>query len=114
MIYRVASAHEEGGERVYSVSTKEFVGDDGKSDRPAHRPRSRSRTARSTTSRAPSGTIPAQLVLLAMGFTGPEQEGLVEQLGVDLDERGNIERDENYMSSVEASSSPATPGGGSR
>jgi glutamate synthase (NADPH/NADH) small chain len=45
--------------------------------------------------------IPAQLVLFAMGFTGPEQEGLVDQLGVTLDERGNIVRDKNYMSSVD-------------
>ena len=44
--------------------------------------------------------IPAELVLLAMGFTGPEQPGLLEQLGVDLDPRGNIARDAAYMSSV--------------
>ena len=45
--------------------------------------------------------IPAELVLLAMGFTGPEQEGLVEQLGVELDERGNVARDNDYLSSVD-------------
>ena len=44
--------------------------------------------------------IPAELVLLAMGFTGPEQTGVVEQLGVDLDERGNVARDDAYMSTV--------------
>jgi glutamate synthase (NADPH) small chain len=44
--------------------------------------------------------IPAQLVLLAMGFVGPEREGVVNQLGVELDERGNIRRDDSYMSSV--------------
>jgi glutamate synthase (NADPH/NADH) small chain len=44
--------------------------------------------------------IPAQLVLLAMGFVGPEREGLVEQLGVDLDARGNVARDEAFMTSV--------------
>src|SRR5690349_6841627 len=44
--------------------------------------------------------IPAQLVLFAMGFLGPEKPGLVEQLGVDLDERGNIARDLQYMTSV--------------
>src|SRR4028119_677411 len=44
--------------------------------------------------------LPAQLVLLAMGFTGPERGGLVEQLGVELDGRGNIVRDRSYMSSV--------------
>ena len=45
--------------------------------------------------------IPADLVLLAMGFTGPEREGLVEQLGVGLDERGNVARDAQYSSSVD-------------
>ena len=45
-------------------------------------------------------TIPAQLVLLAMGFTGPQQPGLVEQLGVELDARGNIARDASFMTSV--------------
>ena len=45
-------------------------------------------------------TIPAQLVLLAMGFTGPQRAGLVEQLGVELDPRGNVARDADFMSSV--------------
>jgi len=44
--------------------------------------------------------IPAQLVLLAMGFTGPQRAGLVDQLGLRLDERGNIARDAAYASSV--------------
>ena len=44
--------------------------------------------------------IPAELVLLAMGFVGPEKEGLVEQLGVDLDDRGKVARDNGYQSSV--------------
>ena len=44
--------------------------------------------------------IPAELVLFAMGFVGPEKPGLVEQLGVDLDERGNVARDAAYMTSV--------------
>ena len=44
--------------------------------------------------------IPAQLALLAMGFLGPEREGLVEQLGVALDERGNIVRDREFMTSI--------------
>ena len=43
--------------------------------------------------------IPAELVLFAMGFVGPEKPGLVEQLGVDLDERGNVARDAAYMTS---------------
>ena len=46
-------------------------------------------------------TIPAQLVLLAMGFLGPEREGFLEQLEVELDERGNVKRDKSYQTSVE-------------
>ena len=102
MIYRVSSAHEEAGDRVYSVSTKEFLGDeDGHVSAPASgRGRVHRRQARPR-SRAPRRICPAQLVLFAMGFTGPETEGLVDQLGVDLDERGNIVRDKQYMSSVD-------------
>ena len=48
-----------------------------------------------------SREIPAQLVLLAMGFTGPEREGLLDNLGVEFDQRGNVARDENFMTSVD-------------
>ena len=44
--------------------------------------------------------IPAQLVLLAMGFLGPQGAGVVEQLGVELDERSNVKRDKHFMTSV--------------
>ncbi|MFT4293998.1 MAG: glutamate synthase subunit beta [Micropruina sp.] len=100
MIFRVSSAHEEAGERVYSVSTSEFVGDaDGKVTTLRL-----SEVAFSNGRFEPvPGTereLPADLVLLAMGFVGPEKAGLVEQLGVDLDPRGNVARDENYATSV--------------
>ncbi len=62
--------------------------------------RSTCRRAGRRRSPAPTREIPAQLVLLAMGFTGPEQDGLVEQLGVELDDRGAIRRDDDYQSSV--------------
>jgi glutamate synthase (NADPH) small chain len=98
MVFRVSSAHEEAGERVFAVSTQEFLGDDDGVVRAL-------RLVEVDASFQPvEGTereIPAQLVLLAMGFTGPEQGGLVQQLGVDLDERGNIARDASYASSVE-------------
>ncbi|MDX6277831.1 MAG: glutamate synthase small chain [Nocardioidaceae bacterium] len=100
MIYRVSSAHEEAGERVYSISTKEFLGEDGHV--------SGLRLAevefidgKLTEIDGTEKVLPAQLVLFAMGFTGPEREGLVEQLGVELDERGNIVRDKHYMSTVD-------------
>jgi len=100
MIYRVASAHEEGGDRVYSVSTKEFVGDDGTVSG-LRLVEVEMKDGRFEEVAGSEKVLPAQLILFAMGFTGPEQEGLVDQLGVTLDERGNIVRDKNYMSSVD-------------
>jgi glutamate synthase (NADPH/NADH) small chain len=100
MVYRVASAHEEGGDRVYSVSTKEFVGADGAVSG-LRLVEVEMKDGRFEEVPGSEKVLPAQLVLLAMGFTGPEQEGLVDQLGVTLDERGNILRDKNYMSSVD-------------
>ena len=98
---RTSSAHEEGGERLFSVNTQRFVGDaDGavRGDR-ADRRRDGRRPA-SSRSRAPSATLPAQLVLLAMGFTGPQRAGLLEQLGVELDGRGNVVRDDGWATTV--------------
>lgn len=99
MIYRVASAHEEGGERVYAVSTAEFAGEDGhvsqlvidEVDMSAGRPQIVEGTRRE---------IPAQLVLLAMGFTGTPKAGVVEQLGLDTDERGRISRTDDFATNV--------------
>ncbi|QCX27211.1 glutamate synthase subunit beta [Nocardioides jishulii] len=97
MIFRVSSAHEEGGERVYSISTTEFVGDD---EGNVTALRVVEVDAKFQPVPGTEREIPADLVLLAMGFVGPEQPGLVEQLGVELDERGNIKREKNYESSV--------------
>ena len=86
LIYRISSAHEEGGERLYSVSTERFVDDgDGQRQGRSRSPRSAWSTAASSRSPVRSASSPADLVFLAMGFTGPQQEGLVEQLGVELD-----------------------------
>jgi glutamate synthase (NADPH/NADH) small chain len=98
MIYRVSSAHEEGGERVYATSTAEFLGDEDGNVRALRV------TEVGSDFKPIEGTereIPAELVLFAMGFLGPEREGLVEQLGVELDERGNVKRDNDYATSVE-------------
>jgi glutamate synthase (NADPH) small chain len=101
MTYRVSSAHEEGGERVYSVSTKEFLGDAEGNVRALRLVEVEMRDGRFEEVAGTEREIMADLVLFAMGFTGPEQEGLVSQLGVDLDPRGNVDRDEDYMSSVD-------------
>jgi glutamate synthase (NADPH/NADH) small chain len=93
----VSSAHEEGGDRVYAVSTQEFVGD---ADGNVASLRLVEVDAKFQPVEGTEREIPAQLVLLAMGFVGPEKPGLVEQLDVELDERGNVKRDETYASSV--------------
>ncbi|MDN4163143.1 glutamate synthase subunit beta [Nocardioides abyssi] len=100
MTFRVSSAHEEGGERVYAVSTKEFLGDEDGNVRALKLVDVRFEDGKLVEVEGTEREIPAQLVLFAMGFTGPEQPGLVEQLGVDLDERGNVARDQGYQSSV--------------
>jgi glutamate synthase (NADPH/NADH) small chain len=103
-IFRVSTAHEEGGERLYSVNTKQFVGDG--------QGRVRALQAVKVDLVRTDGRIdfvpvpgsdfeiPADLVLLAMGFTGPERGPLVNELGVKLTERGNVWRDARWMTSV--------------
>ena len=100
MVYKVSSAHEEGGERIYSVNTERFV-DDGNGNVRAlliHEVEfvNGSFVKKEGTDRE----IPADLVFLAMGFVGPEKGSWLEQLGVALDERGNVARDENYHTNV--------------
>jgi len=98
MVYRVSSAHEEGGTREFAVSTQRFIGTDkvegielvnvefkdGKFEPVAGSER----------------ILPADAVFLAMGFVGPERGALVDQFGFDLDPRGNIARDESYLTNV--------------
>ncbi|GAA1911613.1 glutamate synthase subunit beta [Nocardioides lentus] len=100
MTYKVSSAHEEGGERVYAVSTKEFVGDDDGNVAALRLVEVEMRDGRFEEVEGSEREIPAQLVLLAMGFTGPEQGDLVTDLGLELDERGAIRRDDSYATSV--------------
>ena len=100
LIYRVASAHEEGGERVYAVSTTEFL-DDGEGHVAGLRlVEVELVDGRPVLKEGTEREIPAQLVLFAMGFLGPQQEGLLQQLGVTVDERTNVQRDKNFMTSV--------------
>ncbi|SNU00708.1 glutamate synthase (NADH) small subunit [Ruaniaceae bacterium KH17] len=99
MIYRVASAHEEGGERVYAVSTAQFEGEDGTVARLVIDEVDMSQ-GRPTVVEGTRREIPAQLVLLAMGFTGTPKAGVVEQLGLDIDERGRIRRTDDFATDV--------------
>ncbi len=100
MTFKVSTSHEEGDvDRVFSVSTSEFVGSEG-----------RVTSLRLSEVRFAAGKlevvegtereIPADLVLLAMGFVGPEKNGLVTELGVELDQRGNIARGDDFQTSV--------------
>lgn len=102
-IYRVTSAHEEGGERVYSVSSKRFIDDGTGRVRALELVEVAMKTADGRTSLVEiEGSVhelPCDLVLLAMGFTGPEKPGLLDSLGVTLTERGNVWRDQNWMTS---------------
>jgi glutamate synthase (NADPH/NADH) small chain len=100
MTYRVSSAHEEGGERLYSVSTQAFVGDDEGRVRALRLVEVELVNGRFTPVAGSQREIPAQLVLLAMGFVGPQRGPLLDQLGVELDARGNLKRDAAYGSSV--------------
>jgi len=102
-LFRVAGAHEEGGERVYAVSTKEILGDELGRVRALNLVEVVQNAGGKPGFTEVEGTareIPAQLVLLAMGFLGPQSHGVVEQLGVELDERSNIKRDRSFMTSV--------------
>jgi glutamate synthase (NADPH) small chain len=101
MIYRVSSAHEEGGERLFSVSTQEFVGTEDGALRALKLAEVEMRDGRFETIEGSEQELPADLVFLAMGFVGPEKGKLVEGLGVDLDARGNVARDLQYMTNVE-------------
>jgi glutamate synthase (NADPH/NADH) small chain len=99
-LFRVAGAHEEGGERVYAVNTKEILGDELGRVRALHLVEVTQGAGGFTEVAGTEREIPAQLVLLAMGFLGPQASGVVQQLGVELDERSNIKRDNAFMTSV--------------
>ena len=100
MTYRISSAHEEGGERVFAINTDRFLGDDGGTVRALQLVEVEMRDGRFEPVEGSEHELHAQLVLLAMGFVGPERSGVVEQLDVDLDERANVKRDRHFMTSV--------------
>jgi glutamate synthase (NADPH/NADH) small chain len=100
IIYRVASAHEEGGDRIYSMTTRAFIGNEFGKLTGIHVGEVEYVEGRFEEIPGTDVIIPADLVLLAMGFTGPEQSPLLTQLDLGLDERGNLIRDDNYMSST--------------
>jgi glutamate synthase (NADPH) small chain len=105
MILRTSSSHEEGGDRDWSISTKRFSGSNGKVEK-IHAVRvefgAPDQSGRRPMMEVPNSEfeIEADLVLLALGFVHPEHKGMLEQLGVKLDARGNVETNGRYMTTV--------------
>lgn len=99
LMYRVSAAHEEGGERVFSVNTEAFVGTDGRvSALRAHEVTMLD--GKFVKVEGSDFELEAGLVLLAMGFVGPERAGLLTDLGVKFTERGNVARGDDFDTSV--------------
>src|SRR4051794_40165501 len=103
-IFRVSSAHEEGGERLYSISTQKFAGDANGHVTALHAQHVEMVQNDGRTAFVPvpgsEFELKADLVLLAMGFLGPETNGMLSRLGVRMTDRGNVWRDERWMTSV--------------
>ena len=99
-IYRTSSAHEEGGDRLFSVTTDRFVGDDKNNVRALVICEVKSESGSFVKVEGTERELPADLVLLALGFVGPEKSSWIDQLGLQSDLRGNIVRNDNYMSNL--------------
>ena len=101
MIYRVSSAHEENDNRLFAVSTEEFLGDANGNLRALKIIETEFVNGKFEPVAGTEKEIPADFAFLALGFTGPEKNALIDQLDVALDARGNIARDENYATNVD-------------
>ncbi|MGA1149171.1 MAG: glutamate synthase subunit beta, partial [Ilumatobacteraceae bacterium] len=101
LVYRTSSAHEEGGERVFSVSTEEFIGDVDGNVRALVLNEVRFESGTFVPVPGTRTELRADLVLLALGFVGPEKGSWLDQLGVALDSRGNVARTDDYRTSVD-------------
>jgi glutamate synthase (NADPH/NADH) small chain len=99
LMFRIASAHEEGGERIFSVNTEEFVGADGRvTALKVHEVEMRD--GKFTKLEGSDFDLEADLVLLAMGFVGPEKPGLLADLSVEFTDRGNVARNDDFQTTV--------------
>ena len=103
-IFRTSAAHEEGGQRMYSIATTHFSGDAKGNVKTLHAHNVETVVENGRMSFKPvDGSefeVQADLVLLAMGFVGPEKNGMLTELGVKMTDRGTVWRDENWMTSV--------------
>jgi glutamate synthase (NADPH/NADH) small chain len=100
LVFRTSSAHEEGGERVFSVNTDRFVGNAEGAVRALVLNEVELVDGKFVTVPGTERELQADLVLLALGFVGPEKKAWLEQLGVELDPRGNIARTDDYSTNV--------------
>ena len=100
MIYRTSSAHEEGGERVFSVNTDRFLADEHGNVRALVLNEVVLNNGKFEIVEGTERELPCDLVLLALGFVGPEKDSWLDQLGVALDDRGNIARTDTYATNV--------------
>jgi glutamate synthase (NADPH/NADH) small chain len=99
LMMRTSSAHQEGGDRKFAVNTEEFLGDDAGNVRALRLVDVRMVEGRIEAIAGTETQTPAELVLLAMGFVGPERM-LAEQFELDIDTRGNLARDASYASNA--------------
>jgi glutamate synthase (NADPH/NADH) small chain len=100
MVYKITSAHEEGGERLYSVNTERFVDDGNGNVKALLLHEVQMVNGKFEKVEGTDRELPADFVFLAMGFVGPERGSWLDQLGVAFDERGNVARNDQYMSNV--------------
>jgi len=105
-IHRKSTSHEEGVEQDYSIMTKKFSGENGKLKK-LHAVRLEfgpkdPKTGRSTMKEIPGSEfeVDVDMVLLAMGFLGPVKKGMLDEVGVELDARGNVKNDRNKMTNI--------------
>ena len=99
-VFRTSSAHEEGGDRMFAVSTEKFVGDEHGNVRGLVICDVESTNGSFVPVEGSQRELKADLVLLALGFVGPEKSSWIDDLGIKFDERGNVARNDGYMSSV--------------
>ncbi|UQX89685.1 glutamate synthase subunit beta [Jatrophihabitans telluris] len=100
-MFRTSSAHEEGGERVFAVNTECFLGDEDGNVRALRAHEVEFAEGRFHKVEGSEFELPCELVLLAMGFTGPERGGLLDGLGVDISDRGNVARSKDWATTVD-------------
>jgi glutamate synthase (NADPH/NADH) small chain len=101
LLFEVSSAHEEGGERSYLASTVEFLGNEAGEVRAVRVAETEFVDGRRVPKSGTEREIPADLVLIAMGFTGPERTALEDQLSAQFTDRGNVHREDDYQTTTQ-------------